>query len=107
LVKAVVSREVLAEYCRVGEEFARARPMLDFARFLSLFTARALMVNPPALERPVCRDPHDDMFIACAIGGRADLIVSGDKDSLSASEPVGVRGVTPRGFLDRYLAQEG
>lgn len=29
-----------------------------------------------------CRDPKDDKFIACAIEGNADYIVTGDKDLL-------------------------
>jgi putative PIN family toxin of toxin-antitoxin system len=28
----------------------------------------------------VCKDPDDDKFIACALAGSADFIVSGDKD---------------------------
>ncbi|MGD0887510.1 MAG: putative toxin-antitoxin system toxin component, PIN family [Thermodesulfovibrionales bacterium] len=28
----------------------------------------------------VCKDPDDDKFIACALAGAADFIVSGDKD---------------------------
>jgi len=28
----------------------------------------------------VCKDPDDDKFIACALAGSSDFIVSGDKD---------------------------
>src|SRR5580692_5295943 len=30
----------------------------------------------------VCRDPTDDMFLELAVSGRADLILTGDKDLL-------------------------
>lgn len=40
-----------------------------------------LMVDLPQLSGAV-RDPNDDMVIACAIGGRADRIVTRDKDLL-------------------------
>ena len=30
----------------------------------------------------ICRDPNDDMIIACAIDAAADYIVSGDEDLL-------------------------
>lgn len=38
---------------------------------------------------PLCRDPNDQMFIRLAGAGRADLLVSGDKDLLD------LRGATP------------
>jgi len=31
----------------------------------------------------VCRDPHDDVFLHCAVAARADGLVSGDDDLLS------------------------
>ncbi len=40
------------------------------------------MVIAPSLEQPVCRDPDDDVVLACALAARVDLIVSGDKDLL-------------------------
>ncbi|CAN7663345.1 putative toxin-antitoxin system toxin component, PIN family [Pseudoduganella sp. LjRoot289] len=36
----------------------------------------------PAIKR-TCRDPDDDMVLACALAARADAIVTGDKDLLS------------------------
>jgi predicted nucleic acid-binding protein len=30
----------------------------------------------------VCRDPNDDKFLACAIDGQAQYLVSADKDLL-------------------------
>lgn len=40
----------------------------------------ATIVTPRTLRAPVSRDPDDDAVLACALGARADLIVSGDKD---------------------------
>lgn len=42
----------------------------------------AYIVEPASLPRPVCRDPEDDVVLATALAGRADIIVSGDKDLL-------------------------
>ena len=28
----------------------------------------------------ICRDPEDDKFIACAVSGSADFLITGDKD---------------------------
>ncbi|MBI3375068.1 MAG: putative toxin-antitoxin system toxin component, PIN family [Betaproteobacteria bacterium] len=40
----------------------------------------ATIVTPRRLPAPVSCDSDDDAVLACALGARADLIVSGDKD---------------------------
>ena len=45
------------------------------------------------------RDPFDEMFLACALLGRADVIVSVDKDLLSLGRYEGVPIVRPAQFL--------
>jgi putative PIN family toxin of toxin-antitoxin system len=45
------------------------------------------------------RDPFDEMFLSCAQLGRADYIVSGDRDLLSLREYAGSKIVTPTQFL--------
>lgn len=42
----------------------------------------ALIVPGEIKLTGVCRDPKDDKFIACAVEGDADYIVTGDKDLL-------------------------
>lgn len=44
--------------------------------------ADATLVHPDETPR-ICRDPNDDMFLAAALTGSADAIVSEDKDLLS------------------------
>lgn len=41
--------------------------------------AAATLVHPVETPR-ICRDPHDDMFLAAALAGGADAVVSEDKD---------------------------
>ncbi len=48
----------------------------------------------------ICRDPKDDKFIACAVDGNADYIVSGDADLLVLAEYRGVRIVQPAEFVE-------
>lgn len=38
--------------------------------------------SPGGLPAPVSRDPDDDHVLACALAGKAELIVSGDKRHL-------------------------
>lgn len=58
----------------------------------------------------VCRDPDDNVVIETAMGGRADLLVSGDQDLTHAQEvvehlaDVGIRVLTVRRFLEELDA---
>ena len=47
-----------------------------------------------------CRDPSDDKFLALALSGRAETIVTGDKDLLELHPFRGVRIITAGRFLD-------
>lgn len=101
--RLVVSPDILTEYAQVGHAFTRNRANPHFDSFLATLLAQALIVDPPPLHPPVCRDPHDDKFVACAIAAGADTIVSGDRDLLSVSGKVPVRVMSPKEFVDRYL----
>ena len=46
----------------------------------------------------VCRDPNDDMIIACAIDAAADYIVTGDEDLLILKRHKNIVIVNPRNF---------
>lgn len=46
-------------------------------------------------------DPQDEMILACAIEGMADLIVSGDRHLLDLGEYQGIQILTAREFLNR------
>ncbi len=48
----------------------------------------------------VTSDPDDDIYVAAALEGRADYIVTGDRHLLEWVEMQGVRIVKPRAFLD-------
>lgn len=62
---------------------------LDVARIISLFE-QARVVEPQDLPS-VCRDPHDDKFLACASSARADYLVTEDKDLLVLETYEGTR----------------
>jgi len=50
-------------------------------------------------------DPQDEIFLACALDGQADLIVSGDRHLLDLGKYHGIPILTARQFLDT-LAKE-
>ena len=51
-----------------------------------------------------CRDPRDNAFLALAVDGNADVIVTGDRDLLVLHPYEGIAIETPRAFLERMDA---
>jgi predicted nucleic acid-binding protein len=50
----------------------------------------------------ICRDPKDDMLIACCLASKAVILLTGDKDLLSISDaPPGLEILRPKEFLLR------
>lgn len=47
------------------------------------------------------RDPRDDKFLEAAVNGRADVIVTGDKDLLDLNPFRGIAIMTPADYLAR------
>lgn len=56
-------------------------------------------VEPNPLGECVCRDEDDDVVLATAVTGKADVIVTGDDDLLVLEEFRGIRILSPRQFL--------
>ena len=84
-IQFVLSVEILDEYRRVSMGLARQFPEIDISSFLDFVTVNSMMIETPPLPVPVCEDPDDDKFIACAIAGKTKIIVSGDKHLLLSS----------------------
>lgn len=56
-------------------------------------------VHPAIIPDNIVRDPKDVKFLACAVGGKADYIITGDNDLLILKEYQGIRIVTASEFL--------
>ncbi len=103
----VISPEILVEILveivnvlnrpELRRRFPRMAALPDARRVLGIIE-RAEFVEPASNE-PVCRDPNDDKFFACAVAGRADYIVSEDRDILAIKEYRGARTVRAAEFL--------
>jgi uncharacterized protein len=99
----VVSPAILDEYHRVGVELAQRHEGVSLEPFLALLAVRGQVVDADSLPEPVCSDPDDDKFLACAVAGGASLVVSGDRALKEVSGWQGVEVIGPREFLERYL----
>jgi len=82
----LLSREILAEIAAVLSEppVVRQLKITDaiLEHTLLSLQARCRWVEVKSKIR-ACRDPNDDKFLECAVDGRANYIVSADKDLLA------------------------
>ena len=49
----------------------------------------------------ICRDPKDNMFLNCALAGKADFIISGDDDLLALKKVSEIEIIKPVHFLKK------
>lgn len=88
-LQEVISRPAFNRY--IDEE--------DRIKFLALLVKEAVLIEVSERIKE-CRDPKDDKFLELAVNGKADLIISGDKD-LQVLHPFrGIQILSPREFLD-------
>mgnify|MGYP002520924858 FL=1 len=100
-VRLVASRAVVSEYREVAERLHEQFPSVNYRRPLSILESKLTVVRPMALGETVCRDPDDDAVIACALGGKAKVICSGDGDLLALDGFRGLEIMDPSDFCER------
>lgn len=97
----LLSRAILEEYLRV---LSYPKFQLSEEEIKGLIQEELLpyveVVNPRRRLRVVKRDPSDDKFLECAVAGKAQVIISGDKDLLSLGRYRQVRIQSPARFLE-------
>lgn len=117
LIAAFVARGVCAElleHCVREHELVTSAAILEEVRrnlvakikataaqanqTVKLLRTRLEVVEPVALDSPVCRDPDDDVVLGTAIAGRCQAIVTGDRDLLDLVTHRDIAIVSPRAF---------
>jgi len=100
VITILLSRDVLEEYLRV---LSYPKFQLAEAEIKALIEEELLpfvtVVKPKRRLSVVKRDPSDNKFLECALAGKAQVIVSGDKDLISIGHYRRVRIQTPAQFL--------
>jgi putative PIN family toxin of toxin-antitoxin system len=80
-----------------------------FDRYVSRKVREEFLQSLPSLAAYVtvttnitdCRDPKDNKFLALAVDGHADLIITGDHDLLALKPFRGIDILAPGNFLER------
>ncbi len=100
--KPLVSNATAVELIRVlayprfhldAEE--RAELLSDYLPF-----CETVQVPDPPPQTPRCRDPFDLPFLELAVAGRADFLVTGDRDLLGLASVFPCAIVNAAGFLE-------
>lgn len=68
-----------------------------------LVTIGAELYHTEDLPKPVCSDPDDDKFLACAIASGSKIIVSGDKHLIKVSGYQGIEILKPHKFIKKHF----
>jgi putative PIN family toxin of toxin-antitoxin system len=93
LVSPAIMREI-AEVLRMDLEW----PESEIVAQLKLISRVAEIVVPKTRLQAVKADPDDDKFLECAVEGRANLIVSGDRHLTRLKSFRGIGIVRPTDF---------
>jgi len=98
--KLLLTSEIYAEYeVRIPAVLAREVPAANSAGALAWIRAKGRWVEPTPLGKQRSRDIKDERFIAAALGGKAEAIISYDQDLLSLQKPFGILIMRPTAFL--------
>ena len=96
-VRLVISKPIIHELLDVlARKFGRDAE--ELAR-VAVFLAELAEVVQPRRKIEMLSDDTDNRILECAIAGRAEVIVTGDRAMLKLGEYQGVRIMTLRGFL--------
>jgi putative PIN family toxin of toxin-antitoxin system len=82
-------------------KFEVAPPDADLIR--SRLENVAELVSSPHRLSIITEDPDDNRVLECAMAGRADIIVSGDRHVLKLGGYEGIIILTARQFMDRIM----
>jgi len=101
-ITLVLSPEILEEYRITAERLAQKFDV-EYEALLEWIAIHSEMISSGELAEPVCADPDDDKFVACALASDAKIICSGDKHLLNVNGYQGIEVLKPRPFANRYL----
>jgi putative PIN family toxin of toxin-antitoxin system len=106
-IAVLLSREILEEYLRV---LAYPKFQLSEAEIKGLVREELLpyvqTIKPGIRVRVVKRDPADNKFLECAVAGKANVVISGDKQLLAIRHYRQVRIQTPSQLLQTFSRKQ-
>ncbi len=98
-----LSKDILDEYVDVLHRIG-LKEEEEMEELLSLFAKgfNILFSSKTPKIRAVKNDPADDKFIACAVGLKAEVIITGDRAVKALGEYMGIKILSPQHFLANF-----
>ena len=97
-----ISKQIIAELRGVLRvKFKYELSKLDLMEELILSISQ--VVEPRIKIKFIKEDPDDDRILECAVEGKADFIVTGDRHLLQIEEFRGIKITSARVFMEEYL----
>ena len=99
-VDLVVSDALLSEFLNVVAKGKFAGfPHENVSELMEIILETAIYVESAVEVSEIKDDPSDDRILECAVAGKADYIVSGDRHLLKLKEYRGIPITNAKGFL--------
>jgi len=101
----VTSKEIMAELYRVlhypciRKQFHPSEEDID--EFIGLILEKAVLTPGSYTLHRIKDDPSDDMFLACALEGGADYIVSRDPHLRNLKQFQSIKIIDVKGFMEK------
>lgn len=94
----IISREIINEVLAVlAAKFNRDREALSH---IAIHLSELGQITRPAKRLHVLQDEPDNRIIECALAGKADAIVTGDKEMLKLKEYKGIKIISLKEYLE-------
>jgi len=96
----VISEDILADIeGKLQKKLKVSDPVVS--EFIRLLRSNATICVPERLDRSICRDPDDVVVLGLVVPGKAEVIITGDKDLLILKKHGTARILSPREFWER------
>lgn len=101
-INLIISEEVFSEYIEV-----LLRPELkvkkdNIIRLISILILKAEIIKVKTKLDIIERDPSDNKFLECALDGKVDYIITGDKHLLELKKYKNIKIVDPKTFINIF-----
>jgi putative PIN family toxin of toxin-antitoxin system len=106
-IRPLVSKQIIAEYLRVLSypKFELSEEEINFLLCQEILPYFEIVTVKPG-RLIVKEDPSDDMFIRCALDGKAKMIISGDQHLLALKSHGKIKILTPSEFFKQFVESE-
>jgi putative PIN family toxin of toxin-antitoxin system len=99
-IDLLLSEDIISEFIHVisSDKFSYV-PVEKISHFLEIIMETSIIIKTNIKITAIKDDPEDNRILACAIEGKADYIVSGDRHLLALGKHEGTRILSARDFL--------